>query len=285
MTDSSSSIEEQNVSVFGTCNEALTDALTEYVKKAIESGVKSLPLLQDPEKSKALVDMIEKPYMKHIDLMEAYGRLNIFNLRQWAPRRRQKIVERFLNQANSEREEVQASETTVAPVIAKYPSKEEIPSQEELESIQAEVLKLSVQLKKATDRRNALIEQGASLEVVQAVTENAVEALQQAEIAKTEDQADAVQGPVTAAVMGGQGLQDLNREGKRLQSDLEERKRENPDDDLLDPTSVDALPTHKKRALTMEEEYQRERQVISTTVENLSSLSNMLKQSKQQKTN
>jgi hypothetical protein len=286
-------LEEQEAAVFASTGEGLADAMAEFVERGIQSGVASLPLLQESQKSKALVDMIQKPYMKHIDVMEAYAQRNIFTLRHSAPRRRQLIVRRFLEEptdgpatllvdasavAAPDEESPSSSSSAPAPA-AVYPNKEEIPSKKELATLQEELSQLAMQLQTAKDRRNALIEQGASLAATQSMTVGAVQSLEAANLQG--GRADAVQGPVTAAVMGGQGLQELTREGKRLQTELGKRKQNTSNEQGDEDLAQDGLPiVQKKRVLTMEEAYRHERQAVETTVENLSSLSNLLKQSK-----
>lgn len=290
----STTVEEQDVAVFGDSNEALADALAGFIKKAIESGVKSLPLLKDADRSRALIETIQKPYMKHIDLMEVYGKRNIFTLRHFPPRRRQNIVERFQSGNKGGDDGKYVSETspskdasTMPAPVTKYPTKDEVPSKDALENIQAELAQLSTQLKKATERRNSLVEQGVFLAAAQSSTAKAVQSVKQADLLPNEDQADVVQGPATAAVMGGQGLQELNEEGKRLQADLEERKRRKQENDNDNDAwgGPESLPsTRKKRVLTMEEAYQHDRQQISVALENVSAVSNFLKKSRPAKT-
>jgi hypothetical protein len=290
----STSLEEQEQAVFGSTCEDLADAMAEFLDRGIRSGVASLPLLQDPQKSKTLCDMIQKPYMKHIDVMEVYAQRNIFTLRHSAPRRRQLIVQRFRNNnepsttdetaaaassSSSSSTLVGETATTDASHNTVYPNKQDIPSKEELAKLQEELSQLAMQLTTAKDRRNALLKQGASLAATHSLTEGAVQSLEAANLQQDHEIADAVQGPVTAAVMGGQGLQELTREGKRLQTELGKRKQ-NANHRPEDGENDDELLVHKKRVLTMEEAYRQERQVVETTVENLSSLSNLLKQSK-----
>lgn len=320
--DTMLSLEEQEAVVFGknTISEEFADALAESLERGIQSGVASLPLLQDDDNDAArntstttstggkkstnkkalLVQMIQKPYMKNIDVVEIYAQRNIFTLRHSAPRRRQMIVQRVLMSDTSAKETDTALEegessaaasssssttTTPAVVVAVYPNKEEIPSKEEMAKLQEELSQLATQLKTAKDRRNALLEQGALLAATQSLTQGAVQSLE----ANTSSSTSTTSATVTAAVMGGQGLQELTREGKRLQSELGKRKQ-NPtstseaEDAGEDHDELSAL--QKKRVLTMEEAYRQERQVVETTVENLSSLSNILKQSKRiEKTN
>ncbi len=266
-------LDEQDSAVFGTINEQLADTFADLVQRAIQQGVESLPLLQDQHKSKTLMETIQKPYLKHIDLVELYGERNLFTLRHSGPKRRQNIVQRF-QQEPSENSLPQAERSITSSFIAPavvYPTKDSIPSAETLQNLQQELEQLAIQLKSATDRRNALIQQSVALDAAVSLTTAAVQSVQDAHVSVE---------PITATIMEGQGLQTLSNEGKRLQQELQNAKS-----DDMDEENPSSLPLVKKRVMTLEESYYQERQVLDATVENLASLSNLLKESKKKKKN
>ena len=332
LQETTGTLQEQEAIVFGsnTIAEDLADAMAEFVKRSIQSGVESLPLLlqedvvkQQPlSKTAALVvDKIQRPYMKYIDVMQAYAERNIFTLRHWPPRRRQRIVvqqQQHLGNPNVSASDASEDQPLALPVPTAtlqateaissspssssergssclwYPSPQDrMPTQEEMTVLQEDLSHLAKQLQTAKDYRTELLEQCDSLAATRSLTAGAVQALEATDPTM-------VATITTTVTMGGQGLQELTREANRVQSELGKRKQQHQNsnnnqddengnnnnneyilDDLEGAGHSSRLPkNNKKRVLTLEEAYFHERQAVETTVENLSSLANRLKQSK-----
>jgi hypothetical protein len=253
---SRTSIEELDQSMFGDVNLKLTNALTDSCLAAIRSGVESLPLLQERED---VFSRISKPYLKNLDVIEAYAGRRIFTVKYaGGPRRRQEIVNRFLGNDDTPPLDLTTSVTKdEAKTTISYPSKEEIPTEEDMKSVQEDLKVLSAKLKEAKLRRDALWKQCADLQTAHQLTSSAAETIQTANIASLHE-------PISAAVMGGQGLQDMIRDARTLQEDLDERKRA-VEDRGGDSMTLSELPSTKKRVLTSEELYQHERQAVKVS--------------------
>lgn len=268
---SSSTLSDLDKSMFGDVNTNLANALEASCKLAIRNGVDSLPLLKERE---GLVKKITHPYMKNVDVIEAYGKRRLFTVRYTGgPKRCQQIANRFLDveapldisesrSSSARTDSHNASSSSSAP----YPSKEEIPSSLQLETVQAELQVLAKQLADAKAKRNALLQQGVDLQAAHSAATLAVESLQSKAVAVA-----SIPDSVSAAVMGGQGLQDLTREAKRMQTELTEKKR-SAEDDNTDATIFPQLPCTKKRVLTSHELYQQERQAVKVSSAGISNL-------------
>jgi hypothetical protein len=141
----------------------------------------------------------------------------------------------------------------------------------DLAELQQQVQQLQTDLLAARVRRNALLTTTKSLEVAQRVSDTATAVLP--------PNVNNVQGPVTAAVMGGQGVQELTREAQQLLGTLEERKRERSDDDEEEEEEFDFEKENrvvkKKKRLSLMEEYRKERKVA--TMDSLAAVRRLLK--------
>jgi hypothetical protein len=279
--------DDEDSILFGSMNAQIADALADRIEVNIHKGVQSLPLLKDPTKSKELVDTIHQKYMRNVDVIETYGSRNIFSIQQHPPSRRQRILQAFLSSSGSsshDKEKPTTADTTTTAtttansqppsLLSSYPSKDQIPLPHTLAELQLQVQQLQTDLSAARAHRNTLLTSTKSLEVAQRVSETATAVLP----AKFQHN---VQGPVTAAVMGGQGVQELTREAQQLLGKLEERKRERSDDDD-DEEEDDEFEfekenpiVKKKKRLSLVEEYRQERKVA--TMDSLAAVRRLLK--------
>ena len=133
--------------IFGSMNQKLADTLADRIRDAINRSLETLPLLSDPEKSTYLQETIQEKYMRSVDVIEAYGSRNIFTVRQHPLKHRQQIVAAL--RQSDEKEKLSGtstngnntSKTKTSAKLSKssfqYPSREDIPSAEDMASIQA----------------------------------------------------------------------------------------------------------------------------------------------------
>ena len=277
--------------MFGDVNVRLADALTESCAAALRSGVESLPLLQ---RRQELLEQLGKPYLKHLDIMEAYAGRRIFTVKYagQGPHRRHRIVQRFLglepsgedvsSTTNSSRSSSATTHRDPLPTTLYPSSSDEIPTKEERMNLDAELQSLAAQLKEATLRRTVLRKQCADLHATHQWTSSVTDTIQSSSICgggtTSDDDEDNVHETISAAVVGGQGLQDMIREGTKLQMELEERKKEaammEEDKDVGDgtaggdPMTFPELRSIKRRGsvvLTSEELYRHERQTVKVS--------------------
>ena len=255
--------------VFESMNEELADSLAETLQTAINHGVESLPLLSDPDKTTFLKETISEKYMRSVDVIEAYGRRNIFTIRHHPSNHRTQIIEALTNTSNNKdnkdndmeqkndetsslksppsaissspsstatkEEEGEEEEGTKqegsesSKTEFQYPSKEDIPSMEAIRSIQEELNRLKTELKALQGRQQQLRVEKVSMESAQRISSESI-----CTIRKIDE--DNVQSSVTTAVMGGQTIQELTEQGKdviRKLDDTKKTKREEADDDEI----------------------------------------------------
>jgi hypothetical protein len=277
---------DEDTVLFGSMNADIANALADRIHAAIAQGVESLPLLQA---TGPLVISIEQSYMRIVDVIEAYGRRNIFTIAHYPPRHRQRILLQAtatatttLQQTNNDDNDDKENATPESPkaeggdVSSKmknpesfeYPSKEQIPSPEAISDLDKELSQLHERLQAARKRRNELLVKQQSLEGAKSVASKTMDSLQ-----SLDDSRD-VQGPVTAAIMGGQGVQELTREGKQLIAKLDDSKRDRSDDEEEDSHTFQT--NVRKKRLSMEEEYREQRRTVDTTLDSLAAVRSLL---------
>ena len=285
------SLEELDKSMFGDVNVKLADALTEFCATALRSGVESLPLLQ---RRQELLVQLGKPYLKHLDMIEAYAGRRIFTVKYagGGPRRRHQIVKRFLGQeqpldlSQTSTTATKIDTPTAVTVTTQLPlSVNDLPSEEERKNLDAELELLAAQLKEATLRRNLLLKQCADLHVTHQWTSSIEETIQASSISGSsssnedddgKDNHTSIHESISAAVVGGQGLQDIIREGTKLQMELEERNKLAMMEESGDAAAMadgEALAFPKLRSIkrrgsvvmTSEDLYRHERQTVKVS--------------------
>lgn len=84
------------------------------------------------------------------------------------------------------------------------------------------------------------------------------------------DDASDVQGPVTAAFMGGKGIQELTQERKQLIAKLDDSKRDRSDDEEEDTQTFQT--TVQKKRFSLVEEYREQRRMVDATLDNLAAV-------------
>lgn len=274
-------IEEADKLLFGSMNSEIADALAERVRVAIADGVESLPLLTDAAKATAMAKRIEQIYMLNVDLIEAYGNRNIFTIRHYQPKRRQRILQAYLGEdllplPESKMSSQKPSQTDANEVSQPYPTKEQIPSPEATSALQDELSKLKEQLDEERSKQNQLIAKQKSLQDAIKVSNEAVHSL----VVSSEDN---VQEPVSRAISAGKSIQEMTKEGKELMKDLDESKRGRGDDEN-DGQGIPStqLPVIKKKRQSLEEEYRTDRMVLGSNnnIQSLQAVRNLLKKEK-----
>lgn len=259
-------MEDADTVVFGSLNDRIADAFADRIQAALSEGVQSLPLLYESTKGDALLAKLQKSYLKNVDIVEAYGERNIFTLQMYPPKRRQRITRAFLDKDHESKKTENSTTATVFENSSyQYPAEEQIPSLEQSQSLQDELQVLRAHLQAARLRRNALLVANTSKEVAQKATDQVSASLPLQDL-------ETIHTSVTAAVMGGQGLEQLQEQGKKALNNLENSKRErkNPEDEEL------LVPPSKKR-VSLEEHYREQRQMVETNLDNLAAVRNLLK--------
>jgi hypothetical protein len=262
-----STMEDVNTVVFGSLNGRIADAFADRIQAALSEGVQSLPLLYESTKGDALLAKLQKSYLKNVDIVEAYGERNIFTLKMYPPKRRQRITRAFLDENHeSKQPKTSSTITTFENSSYQYPAEDQIPSQEQSQNLQDELQALRAQLQAARLRRNALLVANTSRKVSHQATDQLSASLPLQDL-------DTIHTSVTAAVMGGQGMEQLQEQGKQALNKLENSKRERnnlvEDEELLVPPS--------KKRVSLEEHYRGQRQMVDTNLDSLEAVRNLLK--------
>lgn len=155
-----------------------------------------------------------------------------------------------------------------------YPTTDQIPTAQQMADMTAETDGLREQLWQAQRRLSETVQAMNQLEVAEQLVDMASSTMQ--ESTSNGDGGggiEQVHDSVTAAVVGSEGLEQLQATGKELVEKLEQEKRQRSDGD--DPENDDdferLVATKKKKEWTLEERYQEELKSFS----NPTSLSNV----------
>ncbi|CAJ1936955.1 unnamed protein product [Cylindrotheca closterium] len=258
--------------LFGSLNSEIADALADYVRKAIIEGVESLPLVTDQEKIFALKQKIEGACMRNIDIMESYGSRNIFTLRNYT-RRRQLHV---LHASNPSLREVDMTEGNTQVILDQsaliiLPTSAEMPSLEQMNQLERELVQLKERLNATRLLRNELASKYHGLESAIAVSNVAVTAL-------LEISTENVAFPVNQVVSKGKDLRELTNECKEMIHQLGTTKKARNNDVENDEIPASMKEQTKRKRLSMEDEYKLDRKVLqSNTVSSLDALRSILR--------
>ena len=171
------SLSDQNLAVFGTLNTRLADAFMERIESAITEGVDSLPLLdgdsyRDKNKSspsetsnktpkQRLWDALRYRFVRNVDVLEAYCAHNLLTLRKHPPARRKRIVAVMGSGPEvllplDTKDEIQNFDGE-GDVPYKYPTRSELPSEQERNKLAEELSKMQADLESAKQHRNTLL--------------------------------------------------------------------------------------------------------------------------------
>lgn len=283
-------LHDQDVVVYGTLNQDLADALALRIQTALSMEVDSLPLLQDGTSKTELRSTLCHKFLRNVDVLEAYSAHNLLTLRNHPPGRRKRIVQvlstgRRLNLqefdgdrpivslGSNNNNDGNTSSSSSSSSTFRYPTREEIPSMEEVTNLQGEIVQLQEQLQDARARRNELLVEEKSSERAERVANNIVRTLQHVDHASVIGK---VQSKVSAAVQSGQTVSDLTLEAEVLSQTLDGMKRTRRQSDgdndggmasspLSDPlwddlaSSSSSMNKSKIPRLSLEETYHRDR--------------------------
>ena len=321
--------------MFGSMAATIADTLADRIDVALVERISSLPVVASTSskdddggegtgddntasktKGELLLHKLQQKYLKNVDIVEVYAQRNIFTCSMYPPRRRQRILQAYLQRQQEEQGKGGQNETTTIETTGdgegksspaateksvttdtstsgyKCPSREQIPTSEAVEEINKEMEELQEKLKAARIRRNELIVACKSIEVAEQAAKKSLESLSQCEKDNEGDAAavDQVHGKVTAALMGHQGLHQLGEEGRKLMTKLDTLKRErddegyinenvNPADEVwvdLNANSVAPSSKRSKTIKTLEEQYDEDRQQVQTNAQSLNAIHKLL---------
>jgi hypothetical protein len=157
-----------------------------------------------------------------------------------------------------------------------YPAPDQIPTAQQMTDMTAETESLREQLWQVQRRRNETEQAMNQLEVAEQLADMASSSMQES---TSETGIDQVHDSVTAAVVGSEGLEQLQATGKELVEKLEQEKRQRSDgDEENDDDDVEMLnASKKKKEWTLEERYQEERKTFSNP-ENLAHVQRMIQE-------
>jgi hypothetical protein len=292
------SLADQDLAVYGNLNTLLADAFTAKVEAAISEGVDSLPLLDgsncyrgkslsslddenEPgsiEKSpkERLWDALRYRFVRNVDVLEAYCAHHVLTLRKHPPARRKRIVAVVRDgfEALPPLPSKDYGDDKGETPSHKYPTRSELPSEEERTNLVDELSCLKVDLEAAKTRRNALLASAESARrAEQAVA--GVAATVEANLPTLEQ--DAIRKDVTRKVEQGNTVGLLADEAKALIGKLDGIKRDrskkqqqtdNDNDDAAydfvqrdDPLykASNRIGNKRHKPLSLEESYRRDR--------------------------
>ena len=281
----------------------LADHLNDQVlQRLLQTDIAAtLPRIGDSTNPDLLLQQVSRPFSKHVDLVEHYAARNLFSVARIPPLRRQAIVNAVLNLNQKDEEEPNDTAKTPEPNQEQdqtknssfvYPSsKEDIPTPDQVNTLQAELEQLRTRLETAHAERNAHLVQVQSARSIQEQSQHVTNQISERSKALLKD--DALQETVTAAVAGGRQLQDhLQPQGRAVVQTLDKLKRQRTGDkdDLDELFAASETTTGRRRRRvqpqSIEEQYEAERSAIATkSVQELSHLKNMLQQQQQQSKN
>ena len=303
VASSNSNSNDPDTLLFGPDRAArLADHLNDQVlQRLLHTDINAtLPRIGDSTNPDLLLEQVSRPFSKHVDLVEHYAARNLFSVARIPPLRRQAIVNAVLNldqndNTNKKDEEPKDNIKTPEPNQEQdqtktmdfvYPSsKEDIPTPDQVNTLQAELEQLRTLLETAHAERNAHLVQVQSARSIQAQSQHVTNQIVERSKVLLKD--DALQETVTAAVAGGRQLQDhLQPQGRAVVQTLDKLKRQRTAagaDDLDELFAASETSTGRRRRRvepqSMEEQYEAERSAIATkSVQELSHLKNMLQQ-------
>jgi hypothetical protein len=300
--NNNNNMEEDSV-IFGSINTLLADALADRIDASLAEGVSELPLLSSShintdnnERANQLLKTLQQKYVRNVDLLEIYAGRNIFTLKMFLPRRRQRILHEFLhgkaataaaattkdtnNNATEAKQEPTATSSISVSSSYQYPTKDLIPSADAIAQIEQEMQELRSKLKAARLVRNELLVTQKSIEMAQQVSATAADAANslQQQASDELNNENNVHDSVTAAVMGSTSLEELVKEGKQLMTKLDDSKRERGSDSLDEDGDDDVMDSSsKKKRLGLEEHYREDRKTNKITTTSLTSVKSLLK--------
>lgn len=262
--------------VFGSLAFSIADEFSQSIDEALVDGVASLP----GDDTSVLLQKLRRLYFRNVDVMESYLLRNIFTLDNTT--RKHKIVQAYLSGGSLEslenddtmlaKENSTAVNTTTSSVQVQdyqYPKASDIPSSQELETLQADVVEKRNQVRAARRRRNEILAKLKQLASAHDAVQGVSTSLEQ----HTNATSTTTQESIQQVVMGKDRLETLQTSASDLVQKLEQSKRDRTDDG--DEEEEDDLGT-KKTKLTLEQQYKEQRSVTKTTQGSLQQVTKLL---------
>jgi hypothetical protein len=235
MTEESST--SPDTVLFGSLPYTISDFFGESIDAALMEFIADLP-----SKGHNLLSTLRRIYFRNVDVMESYLVRNIFTIQSLPPTRRAKIVQAYL-EGEIPSTEMQEFPTTM---VESYDYPNDIPSSQELYSLQQETQQLRSKLREARRRRNGLIEKLERLVHADQAVKGVTAALQV-------PSGDAI----TSVVMEKDRLEEMQAAASVLTNKLEEEKRERPE-------LEDEVDLAKRTKLSLEQQYKENRTNVMT---------------------
>jgi hypothetical protein len=175
------------------------------------------------------------------------------------------------NNTNSESSKLINDSTTITTNANSnfYPTPEQMPTAQQMQDLTDETTKLREQLWQVQQRRNETVAAMKDFEVAEQLADMASTSMQETMEANAKNGTgtgiEQVHDSVTAAVVGSEGLEQLQAQGKELVEKLEQEKRQRSDgDNNDDDNDVEMLvAAKKKKEWTLEERYEEQRKTFS----------------------
>jgi hypothetical protein len=312
--------EDIDTALFGSLNASVADSLTDHIDTALKAGVLTLPLMNDDStvtgtRSEKLLAALRNVYWRNVDVFEVYAGRNIFSVGMYPPKRRRAIEQLYNSDDNdndNDAKETSSSATkqkkaplrdvsaskmnetaddttnstskpnatsTTSNSNTLYPTPDQIPTAQEMADMTNECEQLREQLWQVQRRRNETVHATNQLEVAEQLADMASSSMQES-MDTDGNGIEQVHDSVTAAVVGSEGLEQLQATGKELVEKLEQEKRQRSDgdDENDDDDDVEMLnASKKKKELTLEERYQEERKTFSNP-ESLANVQRMIQE-------
>jgi hypothetical protein len=225
--------------LFGSLPYTISDFFGESIDSCLVEFIADLP-----SKGHNLLSTLRRVYFRNVDVLESYLVRNIFSIQSLPPTRRNKIVQAYL------KGEVPSTETKEFPTtnIESYDYPTEIPSSQDVQSLQQETKELRLKLREARRRRKDLLTKLEGLVQANQAVNGVVGALQ---VVPSEDE-------IASVVMDKDRLEELQASASILTEKLQEEKRERPE--LEDEVDLNA----KRTKLSLEQQYKENRENTRT---------------------
>ena len=257
MTCSSFSSNE-DIILFGSSSDELSDEFGDCVDAALLEGVHSLPMIQSTS-SISMLESLRRAYYRNIDIFQGFLHRNVFSIANLSKTRRSKIIQAFLNDNHNlncknnpnnmqdtflTNTTTTITATTITMTMTNNPSLDSIPTTNDRKEMEDSLSSLRDELATAKQRRNELQAKLHQLSLAQ-------EALPQS--ANSTTNTTTVHSAVTAMIMGKQKLENLIDQAKENLETMDQEKRQR--------VEVDEDNEPKKTKLTLEAQYEQDKQI------------------------
>jgi hypothetical protein len=250
-SDIMESIPHEDRILFGSQALKISDELINIIDSALEEGVASLPRISN---EKALLKMLQSVYHRNVHILEAYMARNIFSIQSFPPSKRRSIIDAYVtnkiveiplntNVIENDKEIVNMSTSSY-----RYPTQDEIPSEEDIKSTEQELESLRQKLSQAKQRWRLSLYTGEELAKARQTLPNSLPSIQIIE-------------KLEKLMESQRSLKRLTDKARHVMEGLESQSKQSTDEDI-ENENIPAMSKRRKK-LGLEEAFQEDQKHIS----------------------